>query len=116
MLLFLGEMGFILLLLHADVFSMAILFGVVWGFISGIERVALSVVWPNYYGRQYIGSINGIAMAVMVIGSALGPLPFGLFFDGFGGYDEVLWLLLLLPALGVVAAALAVPPVKELRE
>ncbi|WP_422124277.1 MFS transporter [Planococcus sp. X10-3] len=116
MLLFLGEIGFILLLLHADVFSMAILFGVVWGFISGIERVALSVVWPNYYGRQYIGSINGIAMAVMVIGSALGPLPFGLFFDGFGGYDEVLWLLLVLPALGMVAAALAVPPVKELHE
>ena len=115
-LLFIGEIGFILLLLQADVFSMAILFGVAWGFISGIERVTLSVIWPNYYGRQYIGSINGIAMAVMVIGSALGPLPFGLFFDGFGGYDEVLWLLLLLPALGVVAAALAVPPVKEISE
>lgn len=114
-LLFVGEIGFILLLLQADVFSLAILFGVVWGFVSGIERVTLSVVWPNYYGRQYIGSINGIAMAVMVIGSALGPLPFGLYYDDFGGYNEVLWSLLLLPALGVIAAVFAVPPVKELK-
>lgn len=111
-LLFTGEIGFILLLLQADTLTLAILFGVVWGFISGIERVTLSVVWPNYFGRQYIGSINGIAMAVMVIGSALGPLPFGLFYDAFGGYDEVLWILLLLPALGILAAALATPPVK----
>lgn len=115
-LLFTGEIGFILLLLQADTLSLALLFGVVWGFISGIERITLSVVWPNYFGRQYIGSINGIAMAVMVIGSALGPLPFGLFYDGFGGYDEVLWVLLLLPALGVLAAALAAPPVKELEQ
>ncbi|WP_404336225.1 MFS transporter [Planococcus rifietoensis] len=111
--LFAGEIIFILLLQQATVLSLAILFGVVWGVVSGIERVTLSIVWPNYYGRQYIGSISGIAMAIMVIGSALGPLPFGLFYDFLGGYDEALSFLLIIPALAIVASILAKPPVKE---
>lgn len=84
---FAGEITSIFLLKEAEVFSGAILFAVVWGFMLGIERVTLSVIWPNYFGRQYIGSITGISMAVMVVGSALGPLPFGLFYDRLGGYD-----------------------------
>lgn len=111
--LFAGEIIFILLLQQATVLSLAILFGVVWGIVSGIERVTLSIVWPNYYGRRYIGSINGIAMAVMVIGSALGPLPFGLFYDFLGGYDEALSFLLIIPALAIAASILAKPPMKE---
>jgi len=52
-------------------------------------------------------------MAIMVIGSALGPLPFGLFYDFLGGYDEALSFLLIIPALAIVASILAKPPVKE---
>lgn len=109
---FAGEIASILLLKEADVFSGAILFAVVWGFMLGIEKVTLSVIWPNYFGRQYLGSITGISMAVMVVGSALGPLPFGLFFDLFGGYEEVLWGIMIFPFLGIFAALLATPPKK----
>lgn len=109
---FAGEIASIFLLKEADVFSGAILFAVVWGFMLGIERVTLSVVWPNYFGRQYLGSITGISMAIMVVGSALGPLPFGLFFDFFGGYEEVLWGIMIFPFLGIFAALLATPPEK----
>lgn len=110
---FAGELVSIFLLKEADVFSAAILFAVVWGFMLGIERVTLSVVWPNYFGRQYLGSITGISMAVMVVGSALGPLPFGLFFDRFGSYTEVLWVIMIFPLLGIVASLLASPPEKQ---
>lgn len=110
---FAGEIASIFLLKEADIFSGAILFAVVWGFMLGIERVTLSVIWPNYFGRQYLGSITGISMAFMVVGSALGPLPFGLFYDFFGGYKEVLWAIMIFPLLGIVAALLANPPEKE---
>ncbi|ANU23747.1 MFS transporter [Planococcus donghaensis] len=110
---FVGEIASIFLLKEADLFSGAILFAVVWGFMLGIERVTLSVVWPNYFGRQYLGSITGISMAFMVVGSALGPLPFGLFYDFFGGYKEVLWAIMIFPLLGIVAALLANPPEKK---
>ncbi|AIY04999.1 major facilitator family transporter [Planococcus sp. PAMC 21323] len=110
---FAGEIASIFLLKEADIFSGAILFAIVWGFMLGIERVTLSVIWPNYFGRQYLGSITGISMAFMVVGSALGPLPFGLFYDFFGGYKEVLWAIMIFPLLGIVAALLANPPEKE---
>ncbi|EGA90700.1 major facilitator superfamily protein [Planococcus donghaensis MPA1U2] len=110
---FVGEIASIFLLKEADLFSGAILFAVVWGFMLGIERVTLSVIWPNYFGRQYLGSITGISMAFMVVGSALGPLPFGLFYDFFGGYKEVLWVIMIFPLLGIVAALLANPPEKK---
>ncbi|TWT06503.1 MFS transporter [Planococcus sp. CPCC 101016] len=109
---FAGELVSIFLLKEATVFSAAILFAAVWGFMLGIERVTLSVVWPNYFGRQYLGSITGISMAVMVVGSALGPLPFGLFFDRFGSYNEVLWVIMIFPLLGIIAALMASPPEK----
>lgn len=113
-LVFAGEIVSIFLLKQADAFSGAILFAIVWGFMLGIERVTLSVVWPNYFGRQYLGSITGISMAFMVVGSALGPLPFGLFYDFFGGYEEVLWGIMIFPLLGIIAALLANPPEKVL--
>lgn len=110
---FAGEIASIFLLKEASAFSSAILFAAVWGFMLGIERVTLSVIWPNYFGRQYLGSITGISMAVMVVGSALGPLPFGLFFDRFGGYNEVLWVIMIFPLLGIIASLLAHPPQKQ---
>lgn len=79
----------------------------------GMERIVMAVVWPNYFGRKHIGSISGISMAMIVTGSALGPLPLGIAFDVFGGYSEILWALMLFPAIGMAAALMANPPVKE---
>lgn len=113
---FAGEILSIFLLKQADILAAAILFGIVWGFMLGIERVTLGVIWPNYFGRQYLGSILGISMAVMVIGSALGPLPFGIFYDYFGRYEEILWTIMIFPLLGIIAALMAKPPRKEMLE
>lgn len=109
---FKGELLSIFLLKETTVYSAAIVFAIVWGLMLGIERITLSVVWPNYFGRQHLGSITGISTAVMVVGSALGPLPFGLFFDYFGSYDEVLWTIMIFPLLGIMASLMAAPPEK----
>ncbi|ANU21950.1 MFS transporter [Planococcus donghaensis] len=110
---FAGELFSILLLQKVDVFAGAVIFGLVWGISMGIERIVMAVVWPNYFGRKHIGSLSGIAMAMVVTGSALGPLPLGIAFDFFGGYVEILWILMIFPAFGMLAALLAHPPVKQ---
>lgn len=92
---------------------MAIVYGMLWGMISGFHAINNGVIWPSYFGRKYLGSIRGIAMTAMVIGSAFGPLPFGFAFDWFQGYREILLLSLLFPALGAVAALLSPPPSKR---
>lgn len=112
-LVFEGELLSLFLLQKADFLAAAIIFGLVWGVSMGIERIVMAVVWPNYFGRKHIGSISGISMAMVVTGSALGPLPLGIAFDMFGGYAEILWALMIFPVFGIVAALLADPPKKE---
>jgi MFS family permease len=107
---FVGQILFLVLLLVTKSPLLAVAFGIIWGLVGGVERIALNVIWPNFFGRTYIGSIKGLAMAVMVMGSAFGPLPFGVAYDFFGGYEEILMIMMIFPGLGAVAALLAKKP------
>lgn len=88
----------------------AIIYGVIWGFAHGFERIALSIVWPNYFGRTHLGSIKSLAQSTMVVGSALGPIPFGYFFAWYGGYQEILLLVLILPIIAMILAIFSPAP------
>jgi MFS family permease len=110
---FVLEVGTLFLLTNVNSFTLGILFGVLWGIGGGIERITLNIVWSNYFGRKYLGSISGIAMMVMVIGSACGPLPLGVGFDTFQSYNESLLLLMIFPIIGIVSAILAKKPDKR---
>ncbi|WP_066051910.1 MFS transporter [Robertmurraya korlensis] len=111
---FVMEIVVLFVLTQANSAAIGVLFGVLWGIGSGIERITLNIVWPNYFGRKYLGSISGIAAMVMVIGSACGPLPLGLGFDLFQSYTESLFLLMLFPLIGLSCALLAKKPERQL--
>nr|WP_204497904.1 MFS transporter [Aquibacillus albus] len=102
----------LLLLVMTNVF-MAILVGVLWGMSNGFGRIAFSVIWPDYFGRRYIGSITGVAATMGVMSSAFGPLPFGIGFDIFHSYTPVLLISLIFPVIGIVCSLLATKPVRE---
>jgi MFS family permease len=108
---FLGHIVSILVLWQLNSVFGAVIYGGLWGMVNGLERIVLSIVWPNYFGREHLGSIKGLAQSVMVIGSALGPLPFGLFYDWFHGYNEILLLIILFPLLAGILALLSPKPV-----
>ena len=112
--IFLIEIILLLLLLVMTNIAIALIFGVLWGIANGMERIGLKIIWPNYFGRKYIGSINGIGTTMIVLGSAFGPLPFGLGFDLFQSYTPVLLLTLTFPILGAIFAMLAKKPSKAL--
>lgn len=48
---------------------------------SGISFTASVAMWAELYGVRHIGAIKSLASAIMVFGSALGPLFMGLLFD-----------------------------------
>lgn len=91
----------------------ALLYSVVIGAMLGFHIVVSGVIWPHYYGRRSLASIRGVTMMAGVISSAVGPLPFGLAFDLFGGYHEVLVMALVFPAVGILAAFFARKPSKR---
>jgi len=113
--IFLCELIAIIILINASSKFIAILFGIVWGIAVGFERVTLSIIWPNFFGRKHLGSIKGVAMTTTVLSSALGPLPFAVGYDYFfGGYTEILIISMLLPFMGIITAFWARPPDKSI--
>lgn len=101
-------------LLRVKTVNGAILCGILFGIAFGMESINLHVVWPNYFGRRYLGSIRGFSMKIGVIASAFGPLPFGVAFDYFGRYNEIVYSMLLFPLLAIIISYLATKPKKEL--
>ncbi|MDG5789760.1 MFS transporter [Evansella sp. AB-P1] len=110
---FIIEFLVLLLLLILTNYFVAIVLGVLWGVANGLGRISTSVIWPNYFGRKYIGSINGVGVTFGVVGSSLGPLPFGFGFDLFQSYTPVLLMSLIFPVIGLACALLATKPNKE---
>ena len=56
------------------------------GLSGGIMQNVTAVAYANFFGRTHLGSIQGFAQSAGVLGSALGPLPFGLAHDLTGSY------------------------------
>lgn len=107
-----GMVVTMLILLNVSTVFMALTFGVIQGVLGAFTGISGNVIWPNYFGRRHLGSIRGIVMMAMVVGSAFGPLPFGVAYDHFGGYTQIIVASMVFPALGMVAALLSPPPVK----
>jgi sugar phosphate permease len=82
----------------------ALIYGLVLGATGSLQNTVNGVVWARYYGRRHLGSVSGLAMSIVIAGSALGPLPMGMARDRMGSYRPMLTLSALLPLiLGVVA-------------
>ncbi|SFP73650.1 MFS transporter [Salibacterium halotolerans] len=113
------SLGFLLscftfiLLIYAQSAWSIVLFVVLWGFFDGTTKICNNMVWPEYFGLDHIGKLKSFATTAIVIGSALGPLPFGIAFDYFGQYNEILWMMIALPVLAAILAFASPPPQKK---
>ena len=107
-----GQILLLVMLIYISNLPQALFYAVVWGAVAAFSEINNGVIWPNYFGREHLGSIRGAAMTAMVIGTAFGPLPFGFAYDRLGGYNEIMVLSMVYAAVGVVAALMAPKPVK----
>lgn len=103
----------ILLLLHLPAPKWVFAYSALLGLHGGIIRSAGSIVWINYFGRKYQGSIQGYSMSVMVLAAALGPLPLALCRDYLGDYQWGLYAFLALPTCAGIGVLTAVPPIHQ---
>ncbi len=51
------------------------------GICGGLFGVLSAFTWPKYFGREHLGAVSGLNMALVVFGSAIGPLAFSLGLD-----------------------------------
>jgi predicted MFS family arabinose efflux permease len=74
-------------------FGYAIVMGITLGLASGAESDAVAYMVSRYFGIRRYGAIFGLVFGCHSAGFACGPLIGGLFFDHFGGYDQVILLI-----------------------
>jgi len=80
-------------------------YGILLGLRTGMYTSLQGNVFAYYFGRRHLGSIKGWVSTALVVGSALGPLVFGLGYDLLGSYTLTVAVCALPPA----ALALAAP-------
>ncbi|SDL25668.1 MFS transporter [Natronincola ferrireducens] len=103
-------LGAMVMILYSNSSQFLIAYAVVHGVFVAFDSVSTGVLWPNYFGIKNLGKIRGFAMSAMVVGSALGPLPFGYAYDLFNGYGEIILLMMVFPVLASVAALISPAP------
>ncbi|WP_163707614.1 MFS transporter [Mangrovibacterium lignilyticum] len=74
------------------------------GASTGIYSVLISVAWPRFFGRKYLGEISGFAMSLLVFFSAIGPLIFSLSLSQFGSYSVAAWICLSICIICLIGA------------
>ncbi|MRT93619.1 nitrate/nitrite transporter [Ancylomarina sp. 16SWW S1-10-2] len=57
------------------------------GTMGGLFSVLAAITWPRFFGRKHLGAISGLAMSLMVFGSAMAPLFFSRIFTLTGSYQ-----------------------------
>jgi MFS family permease len=88
----------------------AVLYSVIFGIANAAILTNSNYIWPSYFGRKHLGSIQGGAHTIRVLGTSLGALPLGIAYDVFGGYKGALLLLSGLPLICIILVLLAKPP------
>ncbi|MEM6330562.1 MAG: MFS transporter [Planctomycetota bacterium] len=101
-----------LLLLAAQQRLALALYVAVLGAAESVSRTAGVTVWLDYYGRRGQGVVRGWAMAGVIFGAAIGPLPLAVAYDATGGYTPALVAFAAVAAAAGVAVA-AAPPVSK---
>ena len=102
--------GFALLVLCGSLVSItlvrdpvtAVIYGMIFGVNNAASITLFGYLWPRYFGRRHLGSIQGTGQMIGVVGASLGPLPLGIAVDLTGSYSGTLWGLAVMPVVVAV--------------
>ncbi len=100
------------LLYIADTMLLAGVYAVAMGATQAAAMTNASYIWPRFFGRKHLSGIQGTAFTVCIVGASVGPLPFGIAYDVFGGYHEAVLWLSLLPLIFGLAVFFSRPPTR----
>ena len=73
-------------------------------------------VWPDYYGRQWVGSIIGVSGLMRTVPMAVGPVMAGAIHDSMGSYSPAFVLFAVFCFIAGVGFIFARPPQKAERQ
>lgn len=90
--------------------SGAIIYAIIFGLNNAVTMTFVGFLWPRYFGRKHLGSIQGFGQMIVIVGASLGPLPLAIALDASESYDIALRSLTILPILLAFVALFLRPP------
>ena len=101
---FLAPLAGLLVLMQAHDASMGAIGTVLIGIGLGAEVDLIAFLLTRYLGNRSFGEIYGYLFLVFMLGSGLGPMIMGVSFDQFGGYSEIMMVLIvgLIISIGIM--------------
>jgi cyanate permease len=93
----------LLALPHIGTVATAMGWATMMGLGGGLVMVLFFSVWPRVYGRRHLGRIQGVAQAMTVLASAVGPLLLAATVEATGSYAIMFYALA--GAVGAFAVA-----------
>lgn len=91
------------------------IYAAVMGLAGGFVIVIFFSFWSAAYGRKHLGKIQGVAQALTVVASALGPLVLAETVSRTGSYASIFYLLTGVVTLLALLAWVVKAPVREIR-
>jgi MFS family permease len=95
---------------HVSAFAHVMAWALAMGIGGGLVMVLFFAVWPRVYGRRHLGRIQGIAQAMTVLASAIGPVLLAWCVDWTGSYAAMFRILAAVIAAVAVAAFIVSMP------
>ena len=95
---------------HVTTMAHVMLWATAMGLGGGLVMVLFFSVWARVYGRRHLGRIQGIAQALTVVASALGPLLLAWWIDRTGSYSTMFRFLAVVVGMTAVGALMTPTP------
>lgn len=101
---FLAPLAGLLVLMQAHDATLGAVGTVLIGIGLGAEVDLIAFLLTRYLGNRSFGEIYGYLFLIFMLGSGLGPMIMGVSFDQFGGYSEIMMVLIagLVISIGVM--------------
>lgn len=94
---------------QATSFISGAVYSVIFGLANAFMLTMFGFIWPRYFGRAHLGSIQGVGQMAGVIGASIAPLPVGYAIDKTGSASTILTV------LAVLSFAVAIYVILKLR-
>ena len=75
----------------SDSLVLLVLYNTLWGTGMGAHLTFNNIVWPNYFGRRFVGSIRGLVFPIIIGASAVSAPLFAALLDAAGDERQV-WI------------------------
>lgn len=61
--------------------TFSMIYALIFGINNGFNLALFGYIWPRYFGRLHVGSIQGTGQMILVVGASIGAMPFAISID-----------------------------------